>query len=400
MQPLAGTSRTPTIMSDVLDEAARRLQSEEYSGQPELRIQLESILGDAYDHQGRYDLAYEHFRKYVQLRTEHPGLRGPELFETQALWAIQLFKDGKLTESEDLFRRALPGMRAAYGRGEVKAEMFAKALSNFGYLRRTQGDSPEAEALFREVLTLSQALSPREHFVVSVTRSTLASVLADQGKFQEAITTAREAVEESHREGIDSTSEYGFVLTIYGGFLSEAGRFAEADTVLEVASAVLHRFLPPDNLWVADNTRNQAALLYKEARYEGALMRADEAQHIYRDIFGTHYDNYPTALSIKGLSLGRLGRTAEAEQALREAVALRYELLPRGHFFTALATGALGEFLTGQHRFAEAESLLVGSYHDLARSQGTDNPRTLLARTRLRDLYGAWEQPDKAAQYR
>jgi eukaryotic-like serine/threonine-protein kinase len=399
-RPLKGSVRTPTVMKDVLDEAARRLESEEFTGQPELRIQLERILGDAYLRQGSYDQMYEHYRRYIQLCTDHPGSGYPDLLDTQSLCAIQLFAEGHLTESEDLFRRTLPAMRTAFGRGEVKAEVFAEALNNFGYLRRTQGDSHEAETAFREVLSLSPSFSTGSHFVVSVSRATLASVLADQGRFSEAIATARDAVDESHRSGLDSTTEHGFVLTVYGGFLTEAGHYAEAETTLALAGMVLDRLLPPENLWAADNIRNQATLYYKEHRYQKALACADEAQRIYREHFGTHYDNYPTALAIKGLSLGKLGQTAEAEKTLREAVRLRRELMPRGHFFTALATGALGEFLSDQRRFSEAESLLLGSFSDLAGSQGRDNPRTILARSRLHDLYTSWRKPENAALYR
>ena len=145
--------------------------------------------------------------------------------------------------------------------------------------------------------------------------------------------------------------------------------------------------------------RNQAALLYKEERYGDALAKAQEASRIYRTSFGTHYDNYPTALTIQGLSLNRLGRTADAENVLREAVKLRMELLPRGHYFAALAQSALGECLVRQRRFGEAESLLIQSYNDLLRSQGADNPRTGLAKDRLRDLYIAWKKPEEMVRF-
>ncbi len=399
-QPVNGSSRTVTVMQEMLDDAARRLESEEFTDQPDLRIRLERILGDAYIHQGRYDEMYEHYRKYIQLRSEHPGIKEPERVETQVLWAIELFAKGKLPESEDLFRRSLPAMRTAYGKGEVTADIYADALNNFAYLRRTQGDSREAEALFREVVGLGPAFPPNRQFIVSVSRATLASVLADQGRFHEAVATAREAVEESHRAGMDSTSEYGFVLTVYGGLLTDAGRYPEADTLLTTANIILHRYLPPENLWTADNVRDQAWLYYRKGEYARAFGCAQEAAQTYRQRFGAHYDNYPTALSIKGLSLARLGRSTEADQALREAVRLRHELMPPGHFFTAMATGALGEFLTGQRRFAEAESLLVTSHADLHRALGNDDPRTAMARTRLHDLYTAWKHPAQAEQYR
>ena len=129
------------------------------------------------------------------------------------------------------------------------------------------------------------------------------------------------------------------------------------------------------------------------------MASAREALHMYRECFGTHYDNYPTALTIAGLSLNRLGRPVEAEKLLRDAVKLRLESLPPGHFFAALAQGALGEFLLDRGRFAEAETFLVQSYNDLLLSGGSENPRTSLAKHRLRDLYLAMKRPKEVVKF-
>jgi serine/threonine-protein kinase len=399
MDQTGGASRTSTVMGDVLDDAAKRLESDEFTRQPEVRVQLERILGDAYCRQGRYDLMYEHYHKYIQLCEDQPGGNDLASLDTLALRALELFAKGKLPQSEDFYRQTIPKMRAAVDDERMKAEIFADALNNFGYLRRTQGDSKEAEASFREVLGLSPKFSKDSHFVIAVTRATLASVLADQGRFHEAMQTAQQAVAEGRHEGIASTPGFGFVLTIYGGFLTEAGRLTEADSALKEAERIFRRLLTPVNLWTGDNIRNQAALSYKEGKYDSALAKAREASHIYRESFGTHYDNYPTALAIEGLSLNRLGRPVEAEKLLRDAVKLRLELLPPGHFFVALAQGALGEFLLDRGRFAEAETLLVQSYNVLLLPEGSENPRTSLAKHRLRVLYDAMKRPKEAVKF-
>jgi eukaryotic-like serine/threonine-protein kinase len=395
-----GNARTPTVMQEALDEAARRLESDEFTRQPEVRQQLERILGDAYVRQGRYELMYEHYRKYIQIWEEsHPGNES-EALDAFAIKALDLFAKGELSPSEELYRETIPKMRQAYARGAVRGEYFAEALNNFAYLRRTQGDSKEAEALFREALALTPRLTSEPTFVAEVTMATLASVLGDQGRFDEGMQTAREAVDQGRQAGIAKTPAFGFVLTVLGGFLTEAGKLGEADSALTEAGGIFHRLLSSNELWTADNTRNKAALCYREGKYDSALAKSSEACRVYRDCFGKHYDNYPTALTIQGLSLNKLGRFAEAEGLLREAVALRVELLPRGHFFTALAQSALGEFLAGRRKFAEAESLLLLSYADLSTSHGAANPRTTLARHRLHELYVAWKKPEEALKYR
>ena len=98
--------------------------------------------------------------------------------------------------------------------------------------------------------------------------------------------------------------------------------------------------------------------------------------------------------------LNKLGKPAEAEETLREAVRLRGENLPKEHFMSALAIGALGEVLAKQNRFTEAEPLLLASYENLQVSQTAENPRTLLAKRRLSDLYTAWQKPDALARFR
>jgi eukaryotic-like serine/threonine-protein kinase len=396
---VGGSVRNSVVMEDVLDDAARRLESDEFTNEPEVRVQLERILGDAYVRQGRYDQMYEHYRKCIQLWEEYPGMREEESLDTLFLRAMELFARGKLPQSEDLYRKALPKMREVTVAGKMKVELYAEALNNFGYLRRTQGDSREAEAAFREVLDLVPRFQSDPHFITAVTRSTLASVLADQGRFDEGLRTAEAAVAEGRNVGIASTPGFGFVLTIYGGFLVDAGRLREADSLLSEAAAVFQQLLTPGNLWAADNLRIRASLQCKLSHYDTALAWAGEAARIYRTSFGTHYDTYPVALSIEGLSYEKLGKRAEAERVLREAVDLRHQLMPPGHFFTALAEGALGEVLTDQHRYAEAETLLVRSHADLLRSQGPDNPRTILARRRLRELYTAWRRPEDAARF-
>jgi non-specific serine/threonine protein kinase/serine/threonine-protein kinase len=178
------------------------------------------------------------------------------------------------------------------------------------------------------------------------------------------------------------------------------GAFSEADTSLREAEAIFRKRLAPTTLWLGDNLRNQAILFYEQGKYDESLTKVMEALKIYREGFGTHYDNYPTALITHGLILTKAGQPKDGEKILREAVKIRTESLPKGHYWVALANGALGECLTTQKRFAEAEPLLLGSYKALRLSQGSGNPRTKFALQRLITLYENWGKPEQAARFR
>ena len=310
------------------------------------------------------------------------------------------FREGNLPEAEKHYRQILPLMRNEKRKGNIKAEVLVNALNMFGYLRRTQGDSKEAELAFRESLALNSELSQDPRYIIEPIRSTLASTLADQGKFEEALQTARDAVTEYRQRGETDSVNFGFALTVLGGFLVEKGEYAEADANLKTAEVIDRKLLAPSSLWLGDNLRNQAVSLYQQARYAEALSKVTETLKIYLEGFGPHYDNYPTALIIQGLSQAKMGQLKEGEAILREAVKIRAESLPKEHYWVALANSALGECLSMQQRYREAEPLLVASYESVKNSQGTDNPRTRLALQRLVDLYEKWPNPDLAARYR
>src|SRR6266446_560964 len=387
-------------VKEILDETAKQLENGEFSNQPEIKVELEQIIAECYFGQGDYALAKKHTEEYLDLHRKLYGENDIKTLAASERRAFMLFDEGKLTESEKDYRKILPLMRNERRKGNIKAENLAAALDNFGYLRRTQGDSKEAELSFRESLALRSQMPKESLYIIGPTRSTLASTLADQGRFEEALQTAREAVAEYRQREETDTPNFSFTLTVLGGFLTEKGDYAEADTNLREAEAIQRKLLVPSNLWSGDNLRNQAISFYEQGRYAESLSKITETLKIYRDSFGPHYDNYPTALIINGLILAKTGQPKEGEKILREAVKIRTDLLPKGHYWVALANSALGEYLTTQRRYTEAEPLLLESYEALKTSQGVTNPRTQLALQRLITLYENWGKLDTASAYR
>jgi serine/threonine protein kinase len=386
-------------VKEILDETAKQLVNGEFSNQPEIKVELEEILAECYEGQGNDALASKHNQEYLDLHRKLYGENDIRTLAASERRAFMLFEQGKLTESEKHYRKILPLMRNEERKGNIKAENLAGALNNFGALRRTQGDSKEAELSFRESLALRSQMPKESLYIIGPTRSTLASTLADQGRFEEALQTAREAVAEYRQREETDTPNFSFTLTVLGGFLTEKGDYTEADTNLREAEAIQRKSLNPSSLWLGDNLRNQAISYYQQGRYAESLSKVTEALKIYRESFGPYYDNYPTALIINGLILAKTGQPQEGEKILREAVKIRTDLLPKGHYWIALANSALGECLTIEKRYTEAEPLLLESYEALKTSQGVNNPRTQLAGRRLVTLYKNWGRPEAANAY-
>jgi hypothetical protein len=87
----------------------------------------------------------------------------------------------------------------------------------------------------------------------------------------------------------------------------------------------------------------------------------------------------------------------QAEALMRESLALRRASFPAGHWLIASSVSHLGAIVGRAGRFAEAESLLIGSEAELLELRGPMAQPVKDTRQRLVDLYRAWNKPTEAA---
>ncbi|MFO1496505.1 MAG: serine/threonine-protein kinase [Lysobacterales bacterium] len=387
--PLVGTHPNPgdTRLSEVLDEWARRVDAGDFDAEPAVHAELLRVLSQSFGSQGQYDRQRWYAQQWAELArsalADDPG----QLLLAQAELAALAFVRQDLNGALDRYRALLPQLRQALADGLLSPAQVITPLNNFAYLRRTQGDSAEAEAAFRESLALGQGLPEGQHDLIATVRSTLASTIGDQGRFDEALATAGDAVAEFvGRPARERSADFGFALNVHAGFLIEAGDYALADRELTRAEGLLRARLGPQHLWLGDNLRNQGLLALARQEWARASRAAEEARAIYEASFGEQYDHYPTVLLIQAAVAAHQGDVAGADALYQRALALRSRLLPEGHYFTAIAQSQYAGFLADQGRVGEARALLQRAVADLIRSQGVGHPRTRAAQQRLQAL--------------
>jgi serine/threonine-protein kinase len=390
----------PTV-KDNLDNASKRLATQELADQPDVKAELQRVIGESYLSLGQYDLAEQNLTTAFQTQTRIFGEDGVATLKTGvALATLWSGAKANYAKANQFYVTNLPRLRAEQKRGTIPADYLSAALNGFALVRRAQGDSKEAEALLREELTLVPYVSPEQKNGMGVARAILALTLADQGKFEEAIRIVRERIAALREDKTEATIELAANLTGLGSFLLENEQTGDSLDSLREAEAIYRKLYSHANLQLGDNLRLQAQALFSEGKHSEAEARITETLGIYRAATGPQFINFATALMVQGLIFSRTGRIDDAEKLLREAVRIRAENMPETHFLRAVANGALGEFLTAQARFPEAESFLVSSYESLQKSQAANSPRTRRARQRLANLYDAWNKPEQAASYR
>jgi serine/threonine-protein kinase len=390
----------PTVQ-DILQDASRRLATDELSDQPEVQAELQRIIGESYLSLGQYDLAEQNLTAALETQTRVSGEDGIAALRTSvslaSLWAAA---KGDYAKANKFYLAKLPLLRAEQKKGNLSADYLAAALNGFALLRRAQGDSREAEKLLREELTLLPYVSSERKNNMGIAQAVLALTLADQGKFDEAIKVVREKIAAIRETRTEASSELAANLTGLGSFLLENGQTRESLEALREAEGIYRKLYGDANLQLGDNLRLQAQALFSEAKHPEAEARITETLKIYRGATNPKFINYATALMVEGLIFSQTARIDEAEKLLREAVRIRSENMPETHFLRATANGALGEFLTAQARFPEAEPFLLASYESLKKSQTENSPRLKRALQRLANLYEAWNKPEQAAPYR
>jgi serine/threonine-protein kinase len=301
-------------------DSGRAWVSRDLAEQPELRAELTYRLADVYfglglhtDAQALWQESLRTLRGLDTHRNEHvlrtllslsmvmrargatdsaiiTARRGLELLRTARLdlpnramtmasalnrLADALREHGELEEADSLLRRSLHVLPPANGSSEV-ANLRTVIMTNLAHLRRTQGDSEEAEELHRSALAMRRELWGVEHPEVSNSLINLANALADQDEFAEAESLFRRGLAMRVRLQGELHPDYGIDLAAFAGLLHRMGALDEAVQTYRHALGAQRAAIGPETPWgVATRVGLGNALL--------ALGLRDEAQLVLRE---------------------------------------------------------------------------------------------------------------------
>src|SRR5208282_3885153 len=277
MAPEVAKGRDTTLMREVLDDTAKRVQTE-LANQPEVRADLQQTMGNTYYALGQYPEAEQMLRETLDLRHHASGETNLTLTETMNDLGNLLHDRGRDREADDLLRQSISIQRSL---SATNTALFVNTLVSLESVFTEEERGPEAEKIGREALAIARTLPDSESETLASALVCLADGLCNARKLLEAEALSREGV------GIYETHD------------------------------------GPSGLATLDAKRALAKILI----YKGS---SAEAEPIIREVLAEQRKIYPAdhptvalTLTDLGAALSGLGRDAEAVPVLKEALAIR-----------------------------------------------------------------------------
>ncbi|MEP6835329.1 MAG: tetratricopeptide repeat protein [Gemmatimonas sp.] len=389
------TGRRDAQVSDVLDAAAKRIEHE-LSAQPDIRAELETVIGQSYQGLGRYDEAEAHLKTGLRLREESAGAASISGVVGLSNLGQLYMARGALDSADVVFHRAL---QLQQQRGQTSDSLFASLLSNLGSLAHNQNHAPDAERYHRQALAIQQRVLGAKSDLVALSTNDIGVAAGEQGRLAEAESLHRAALATLRTNHKEPDAFIASVLNALAGSLDFQNKAAAADSAYIETLALRKRLLGADHPDYALTLYNYSGFIFDQKRYTEAARIAREILALRGKTLPESHPSVAAALQTLGRSLDQLGDPTGAEHALNESLGLRKKYLQPDSWLIANSEGTLGEHFALLQQYPRAEQLELHAQQAFVQTLGIKNSRTAINTRRLVALYIAWGKKDKAAEY-
>ena len=329
---------------ELLDRGSQRIGSE-LADQPRLRGEMLLLLGSLYAQLAQYAQAAS------QLGEARATLASidPDGATRAALELGAVERElGKLDDAE----------RTLASAATTEPALRSRALAERALLREKQGRFDEALADAREALQADLARGPAARAEQARDRQIEALMLARSARFDEAEATFEQAIADARAVYGDEDTRVALMLNDYGAALGQKGRSKESEAVLRTALEIRRKRLGEDHPAVAETLQVLGATLRAQGRLEETQAALEEAARIQRAVFGDRSALIANTLNSLGMLEFARRRPAEGERYFREAVDIYRSLGESDTPAAATTANNLATVLIQLGRYEEAEPLI------------------------------------------
>lgn len=411
-------------VADILDSAAKNV-NEKFANQPHARATIHNLLGNSYINLQLSEDALSQLTQALAIRKEIMPHSDPEYLNTLYLIAFSHQKLNNYSDSKKLYKQLiklaqndentnfqlvqLTHIRLAQiltDQGELveAEEKLIKITQTIVIESDTNGDNgylslfalannfilqskyKKAEQAARESLAWLIKYSKHSEDNVNNVKTLLASALANQGRFKEAVVLYRQALIESERLYGQDNRGYLIVLINLAGVLQQSGQLQEAMELqmqsLEISKKVQGKS-NLDTIMIGINLANTKVSM--DDFQGGERLMRETLSDAYSSLGNDHIETLKLEYNLAEL-LNNTQRFSEAEElAINNNKKMRKQL-GESHLFTLLSIDNIAVSLTGQKKYAQAEILFNQTLTAIDKTMGKDNPYYELVMSHLEAL--------------
>lgn len=257
------------------------------------------------------------------------------------------------------------------------------SMADLASLLAAQGKLEQAETLHRQALAKSREILGEQHTDTLTSINNLAVLLQDLGKLDEAETLYREGLSKSREVLGHDDPDTLISLNNLAVLLQDRGQLDEAEAIYRDLLAKSRRVLGdehPDTL-IVQNTL--AGMLQDRGDYVAAEPLFRNAVQRSQRVLGDDHPDTLIAQHNLAAVLAEEGKLEEAEQLYRQVVAQSDKVLGDGHRDTLVSMNNLAVLLHDHGKLAEAETLYRRLLQQNRRTLGEEHPGTVVAMANL-----------------
>lgn len=411
VDPERSAGSAPTVR-DLLERGSKRLDRD-LAQQPELRAEMQALLGRVFDQLALPDQGEALWRRALETRMKLFGPDDARTAKAKKGLAISLARQARHAEAEPLFRELLEHERAlgderelasvllTYGlhkqligeyaaseelleravallesAGEPGLPQLAKALNNLGLTYWRQGRQRAAIEVFERAVEIKTKQEGRHSGGVAATLHNLTQLHREVGELDIAERYGQEAL--ALEEAIYPPNHPSIAKTLeaLGGIAQKRGDRAKARALYERSIKIYESSQRPDHPDLAYTLRHLAGLLREEGKTQEAMSLYERGLALRRKAFG---DRHPhVAESWHDLARGRLALddVGGALEALRTGVDIFRATLPADSSELAGGLFLFGNVLRLNDRQRESLPYLEEA-HAIWRKNPPNDPKDL-----------------------
>lgn len=376
---------------ELLERRRSNLETE-FADDPQLRVQLQSLLIEAYGNLGLAEHGLELAESSLATMESLGGYSATEVSAMQFFVARRYFERGRMADGEKLVQRAL----AVLDRGATLPEDGVAALHMKAMALEKQGLVDESIEAFERALEAARATLGDDHLTTMILMTDAALGHALKRDLDVAERLVREAHERAQRVLPAGNSMRPLFSMRMGSVLSAAGKTDESLELQREVVAQTEELFGEHHRNVAQAHRELAAALLAARRYDEAVA---SAQHALELVHKHNKHDAELETVVRGVLGGALEMSKRYEESIanwRACVELFDNQGRRTDPYALQSRIGVGAGLLYLRRFPESEESLTETLEVAADSLPPDDAAVGYARLLRGQAIG--QQPGRLAE--